>query len=60
MPIGKEFTRTLDRMRSTKMIVPMGENFYTLTSAGRKYLAKQDVVALKDADREVDTFIKNI
>lgn len=60
MPIGKQYTKTLMRLRGESYVVPMGENFYTLTKKGRDYITRQNITECSKVDSKIDEFIDNL
>jgi len=60
MPIGKQYTNMLMRLRAGGYVEPMMENFYKLTKKGREYLVRQDVLDVQDIDNQIDAFIEKL
>lgn len=60
IPAGTDYTGMLLKMRSAKMVEPLGESFYKLTRKGWNYLRRQDLERAQAADTEIDKFISNL
>ena len=60
MPVGAEYLNMLKHLRAQNYIKPMVTDFYMLTKKGRDYIARNNVELFKEADTEIDTFIKNL
>lgn len=60
LPPGKEYLSMLVKVKNQKMVEPVGESFYKLTTKGWIYLKNKDLEKFKDIDKEIDDFVDNL